>query len=202
LNRRFFYFLEIVNYIPLKVKPFESPGIAGGLPILINNWNAMTKEKVYSIELKVAQYDPINDIALLKMCSNDLHVNIPMGLYGSADLSLVGSQIVYFGYPFGDIGLHVLKMSSSIISSKILSDRGTKQLQIDSMIHDGTCGGPVFDIGLEKLIGIIKGKQNPIGSTGVSIRIGNHELGQDTSIAYATAIEYGIELMKLEGLDV
>jgi hypothetical protein len=35
LNRRFFYFLEIVNYIPLKVKPFESPGIAGGLPILI-----------------------------------------------------------------------------------------------------------------------------------------------------------------------
>jgi hypothetical protein len=35
LNRRFFYFLEIVNYIPAKVKPFESPGIAGGLPILI-----------------------------------------------------------------------------------------------------------------------------------------------------------------------
>lgn len=167
----------------------------------INNWNEMTKEKVHTNDLQVVQYDPINDVALLKILSN-FQVSIPKGIYGSADLSLVGSSIIYFGYPFGDIGLHVLKMSSSIISSKILSNDGVKKLQIDSMVHDGTSGGPVFDVGMKKIIGIICGKQNPIGTTGVSIKIGNHELGQESSIGYATAIEYGLELMKLEGLDV
>jgi serine protease Do len=82
-----------------------------------------------------------------------------------------------------------------------MSENGTKRLQLDSMVHNGTSGGPLYDVGSEKIVGIISGKQSPTGASQGGVMIGNYALGQESSVAYATAIEYGIALMKQEGLD-
>jgi len=166
----------------------------------INNWNSITKTQVQAINAQIVQYNSLNDVALLKL-DGLVQVNVPRGVFGSADSSIVGSSVVYFGYPFGDTGLHVLKMSASIISSKAMSENGTKRLQLDSMVHNGTGGGPLYDVGSEKIVGIISGKQSPTGASQGGVMIGNYALGQESSVAYATAIEYGIALMKQEGLD-
>ncbi len=112
----------------------------------------------------------------------------------------VGSSVGYLGYPFGQSGLHTLKVSQTIISSKVISD-GTKQFQLDAMIHEGNSGGPLIDLSSNKVIGIISGRFSPTGNGG-TVRIGNHALGTDSTISFATIITYGIELMKSEGLHV
>lgn len=166
----------------------------------INEWNNMTQERVNTINVEVAQFDTINDCALLKL-KGDFTANVMPNMFGDPHKLPVGASVLYFGYPFGDKGLHTLKASSSIISSKAINNNGTKHFQLDSMVHDGNSGGPLVDVHTGQIIGMISGKFNPSGNSG-GIMIGNYALGSESSISYATSIEYGISLMKEEGLNV
>jgi len=169
-------------------------------PQPINDFNTLTLERVNAIDVIVAQYNSQNDVALLKMVSPQSLV-VPTGLFGNEDQAMVGASVAYLGYPFGQSGLHALKVSSSIVSAKVLSDNNTKQFQLDAMVHEGNSGGPLIDIATGQIIGIISGRFSPVGNGG-SVRVGNYALGTESSISYATTISYGKELLINEGLNV
>lgn len=169
-------------------------------PQPLNEFNQLTLEKVNIFDVTVAQFDPENDVALLKL-SNPQPISFPTNLIGNENLVQVGASVGYLGFPFGQAGLHTLKVSQSVISSKVKSANGTKQFQLDAMVHEGNSGGPLIDIASGQIIGIISGRFSPSGSGG-HIKIGNHALGTESTISYATSINYAITLMENEGLNV
>jgi serine protease Do len=169
-------------------------------PQPLNEFNQLTLERVHPIDVTVVQHDPVNDVALLKIV-NPVPLTVPDNIFGNESTSQVGSSVCYLGFPFGQSGLHTIKISQSIISSKVKSQNGTKQYQLDAMVHEGNSGGPLIDLQTGQIIGIISGRFSPTGNHG-GVRIGNHALGTESSISYATSINYGIDLMKSEGLNV
>ncbi len=168
-------------------------------PLPVNDFNPITLERVNVLDASVAQYNPEHDVALLKI-NSPLTLNVPDRIFGDPNSVPVGSSVAYFGYPFGQAGLHALKVSSSVISSKVTSKNGTRQFQIDAMVHEGNSGGPLIDLSSTQIIGIIMGRFSPTGKSG-AIRIGSHPLGTESTISYATTIDYGIELLNSEGLN-
>ena len=72
-------------------------------------------------------------------------------ILGRSDPIYVGESIYYIGYPFLNLGLHNLTVSSSIISSKVKFDNETNQYQIDSIVHEGNSGGPLIDLKKNKV---------------------------------------------------
>lgn len=169
-------------------------------PQPLNEFNQLTLDRVQTINVTVAQHNSKNDVALLKIVI-PTPLAVPPNILGNENISPIGSSVCYLGFPFGQSGLHTLKVSQSIISSKVKSQNGTKQFQLDAMVHEGNSGGPLIDLQSGQIIGIISGRFSPTGNGG-SIKIGNHSLGTESSISYATSINYGIELMKSEGLSV
>jgi S1-C subfamily serine protease len=168
-------------------------------PFSIEQFNPITHEKVTVNELSVAQYDPQNDVALLRF-TNPPPLSVPANLLGTEDGVSVGTSVCYMGYPFAHSGLHSLKVSGSIVSSKIVSAAGSKQFQFDAMVHEGNSGGPLIELSTGQIIGIVLGRFSPTGSGG-GIRIGNHPLGTESTISYAVCINHGRLLMKSEGLN-
>ena len=169
-------------------------------PQPLNEFSQLTLERVNAFDVIIVQYNTIHDVALLKII-NPLLISVPDNILGDEKLIQVGSSVGYIGFPFGQIGLHTVKVSQSIISSKVKSKNGTNQFQLDAMVHEGNSGGPLIDVSTSQIIGIINGRFSPTGN-GASIRIGNHALGTESSISYATSINYGKELMIAEGLNV
>lgn len=166
----------------------------------INSFNPITQTRANYIPVTVAQYDPTNDVVLLKFPS-DVPVHAPDRIFGEPERMEVGSSIICLGYPFGQFGQHTLKMTSGIISSKILTEEGTKQFQLDAMIHDGNSGGPVIDAKTGQIIGIVSGRFSPAGSGG-GLMIGSYQIGSESSIGLATIATYAVDLMRAESVYV
>ncbi|WP_084183119.1 trypsin-like peptidase domain-containing protein [Nevskia soli] len=166
----------------------------------LNQFNPVTLQQVHALDLSIAQYDPQNDVALLKFVHSP-EVTVPEKLLGQEDGVQVGASVCYMGFPFGHSGLHTLKVSASIISAKVISSSASRQFQIDAMVHEGNSGGPLFELNTGQIIGIILGRFSPTG-TGGGISIGNHPLGTESTISYAGSISYGRALLKAEGLNV
>lgn len=169
-------------------------------PQPLNEFNQLTLERVNVFDVSVAQFDPDNDVALLKI-NTPPPLSVPVNIFGSENSVQVGSSVGYLGFPFGHAGLHTLKVSQSIISSKVKSAKGTKQFQLDAMVHEGNSGGPLIDLATGQIIGVISGRFSPTGNS-ASIRIGNHALGTESTISYATTISYALALIESEGLNV
>ncbi len=150
--------------------------------------------------LTVVQYDPINDVALLK--ADGIEVTVPQNhleLFGDERQVPIGSSVGYIGYPFGSRGLLTGKVSSAIVSAKVLSNKNTRTLQIDSSVNDGNSGGPLIDVSSGRIIGIISGRYSPAGNQGIAWAAGV-PLGQESNVSFAVGISYGLELMKAEGI--
>ncbi|ARN75197.1 hypothetical protein BST96_14375 [Oceanicoccus sagamiensis] len=101
----------------------------------------MTQERANFTPVTIAQHDPQNDIALLKL-PNNTQLHVPENIFGSPSTQEVGSSITCLGDPFANFGQHTLKKTSGIISSKVVNKEGTNQFQVDAMIHDSNSGGP------------------------------------------------------------
>lgn len=168
------------------------------VPSDINAFNPMTQERANYIAVSIAQFDPTNDVTLLKLPDNH-PVHAPNDIFAPSQGAEVGSSIACLGYPFAGFGQHNIKITSGIISSKILNKSQTKQFQIDAMIHDGNSGGPLIDLRTGKIIGVVSGRFSPAGNGG-GLMIGNYQVGSESSIGLATTIDYAIELMKTEGI--
>lgn len=168
-------------------------------PQPINTFNPLIQSKVNIFDLRVVQFDPQNDVALLKIINPPL-LRVPDNLFGDEDTVLVGTSVGYLGYPFGD-KISPLKASISIISSKALADNNTtKQFQLDTMVHNGNSGGPLIELASGKIIGIICGRFSPTGNSGAVINIGGYNLGTESVISFANTINYLKALLKSEGL--
>jgi S1-C subfamily serine protease len=169
-------------------------------PSDINSFNPMTQERANFIPVTIAQYDAQNDVALLKLPENTpLHV--PTNIFGNPSAQEIGTSIACLGYPFSHFGQHTLKITSGIVSSKVINKEGTKQFQIDSMIHECNSGGPLIDLQTGKIIGVVSGRFSPAGNGG-GLMMGGYQIGSESSIGLATTINYALELIKAEGLNV
>lgn len=164
----------------------------------INQFNPISiYGNITAIEVIIKQYNSLNDVALLKI-KNWAEIDFNC-ILGKKEPMLVGESIYYLGYPFLNLGLHNLTISSSIISSKVKFDNGTNQYQIDSIVHEGNSGGPLIDLKTNTIIGIISGTFDPQNKSNSGISFSGRTLKEVTSISYATPIEYGLELLKNEG---
>ena len=94
------------------------------------------------IEFRVVDVDEVNDVALLEPVSGALRRK---GLKLSTTDSLVGSDILAFGYPLVDqLGVDP-KVTSGIVSSKSGLRGNQGEYQISNPIQSGNSGGPVVD---------------------------------------------------------
>jgi serine protease Do len=123
-------------------------------PAPLDQFNPVTLQQVQVIALSVAQHDPQNDVALLKIV-NPPPLVMPNKLVVQEEGVQVGASVCYMGFPSGHSGLHTLKVSGSIISAKATSSAGTRQFQIDAMVHEGNSGGPLLELSTGQIIGII-----------------------------------------------
>lgn len=164
----------------------------------LNEFTPLTYHKVNASPVELVQYDVNSDIALLKINSSSTF-NAPDKFLLETKGVDVGSQCLYIGYPFGDAGFHKVKISSAIVSSKIINENGLKQYLLDSLVHEGNSGGPVIDLHTGYIFGVISGRFNPRGHSGVYI--GNYQVGSDTTIAKVIPIEYVIDLLKEEKVE-
>lgn len=168
----------------------------------INEFNFSKAENLNGFPVTVVGYDAINDVALLK-CTVPITISLPnpSEFIGDERSMMAGANVAYLGYPYGKRELETVKVSATIVSSKILTPSGTRTLQIDSSVNDGNSGGPLVDFETGKVVGIITGRFSPSGSIAVA-SIGGVPLGQESNISYAVGISYAIDLMKDEGIYV
>lgn len=169
-------------------------------PAPIHQFNPSQLTNFSFIEATVAQYDAAHDVALLKI-SESTTVKVPPNLLGTDDLAQVGASVCYLGFPHAHNGQHALKVSGSVLSSKVISSSETKQFVLDSMVEACNSGGPLIDIASGRIIGVISGRFSPTGGGGRGgVRIGSHLLGTESTISYATAISHALALLEAEGL--
>lgn len=69
------------------------------------------------------------------------------------------------------------------------------------MVEPCNSGGPLIDVSTGKIIGVVSGRFSPTGNS-ASVWIGNHAIGTESTISFATAVSHARELMKAEGLNV
>ncbi|WP_081071527.1 S1 family peptidase [Burkholderia cepacia] len=151
-------------------------------------------------KVKVAQYDAVHDVALLKLPDGTTAMMPQLSFMSDRDVQL-GASAACIGYPFCSRGLHTRHISSATVSAKVLSENGTKQFQLDATIHDGNSGGPLIDVQTNRVFGIVSGRFAPNnGFAGVAV--GGFIPGTDSAIAYGTSIAYALDLLRAEGLDV
>lgn len=168
------------------------------IPSDINSFNPMTQKQANFLPVSIAQFDTQNDVALIKLPDNS-SVHVPTDIFGDATSTEVGTSIACLGYPFAGFGQHTLKITSGIVSSKVITESGTTQFQVDAMIHDGNSGGPLIDHRTGKIIGVVSGRFSPAGNGG-GLMMGNYQIGSESSIGLATTINYVLDLMKAEGI--
>jgi len=112
---------------------------------------------------KIIGTDPLSDIAVLKIDSND---NFKPVKFGNSDLARIGDWVIAIGNPFGLGGT----VTSGIISARNRSiglSRYEDFIQTDASINQGNSGGPLFNMD-----GDVVGVNTAILSQGGSIGIG------------------------------
>ncbi len=112
---------------------------------------------------KIIGTDPLSDIAVLKIESDDKFKPVK---FGNSDLARIGDWVIAIGNPFGLGGT----VTSGIISARNRSiglSRYEDFIQTDASINQGNSGGPLFN-----LDGDVVGVNTAILSQGGSIGIG------------------------------
>ena len=121
-------------------------------------------EKEYEAEIIGA--DPLSDIAVLKIKSED---NFSPVKFGDSDTARVGDWVIAIGNPFGLGGT----VTSGIISARNRSiglSRYEDYIQTDASINSGNSGGPLFDMNGD-VIGINTAILGQSGSIGIGFSI-------------------------------
>ena len=91
---------------------------------------------------KIISYDPIVDLAILKIAEKDL----PVLSWGNSDEFSIGSAVYALGYPWADILKGEISVTKGIFSAKRRSDDGVVEfIQTDTSLNHGNSGGPLID---------------------------------------------------------
>ena len=149
--------------------------ITGAEDILVR----FNDDKEYSA--KIVGSDPLSDIAVLQIISDDKFTPVK---FGNSDKARIGDWVIAIGNPFGLGGT----VTAGIISARNRSiglTRYEDYIQTDASINQGNSGGPLFDMN-GNVIGIntaILGQSGSIG-IGFSIPANNAELVIDQLIEF------------------
>ena len=115
---------------------------------------------------KVIGADPLSDIAVLKIESNDKFLPVKLG---DSDKARIGDWVIAIGNPLGLSGT----VTSGIISARnrnIGLSRYEDYIQTDASINVGNSGGPLFDMNGD-VIGINTAILGQSGSIGIGFSI-------------------------------
>ena len=132
-------------------------------------------------EAKVIGADPLSDLAVLKIVSNEKFKPVK---FGDSDKARIGDWVIAIGNPLGLSGT----VTAGIISARnrnIGMSRYEDFIQTDASINQGNSGGPLFNMDGD-VIGIntaILGREGNIG-IGFSIPSNNAKIVVDQLIKY------------------
>jgi len=158
----------------------------------------MTFDRVAAMPVSVRRSNTDGDVALLKI-EQEVAIALPDDFLGDTDNVRPGASVLSVGYSFGHEQLHAIMSLSGIVAGKIRSPNGTRLILFDKMVHDGDRGGPLVHVGDGHIVGIVSGRFEPVEVVRGS-RDWDRTPPRDTSISFAVAIEYGLDLMAAEGL--
>ena len=115
---------------------------------------------------KVIGADPLSDIAVLQLETNEKFIPVK---FGNSDNARIGDWVIAIGNPFGLGGT----VTSGIISARNRSiglSRYEDYIQTDASINSGNSGGPLFDM-TGDVIGINTAILGRSGSIGIGFSI-------------------------------
>ena len=115
---------------------------------------------------KLLGSDPLSDIAVLKIISEDKFIPVR---FGNSDDARIGDWVIAIGNPFGLGGT----VTSGIISARNRSiglSRYEDYIQTDASINQGNSGGPLFNL-KGQVIGINTAILGQSGSIGIGFAI-------------------------------
>ncbi len=133
-------------------------------------------------EAKIIGSDPLSDIAILEIKSDDKFVPVK---FGDSDKARIGDWVIAIGNPFGLGGT----VTSGIISARNRSiglSRYEDYIQTDASINQGNSGGPLFDMNGD-VIGINTAIFGQAGSIGIGFSIPSNS----AKIVIDQLIKYG-----------
>ncbi len=131
---------------------------------------------------KVIGADPLSDIAVLQLESNEKFLPVK---FGDSDKARIGDWVIAIGNPFGLGGT----VTSGIISARNRSiglSRYEDYIQTDASINTGNSGGPLFDMNGD-VIGINTAILGRNGSIGIGFSIPSNS----AKIVIDQLIEFG-----------
>ena len=117
---------------------------------------------------KVIGADPLSDIAVLQLETNEKFIPVK---FGDSDKARIGDMVIAIGNPFGLGGT----VTSGIISARNRNLGGTlaryeDYIQTDASINTGNSGGPLFDLNGD-VIGINTAILGRSGNVGIGFAI-------------------------------
>ena len=131
---------------------------------------------------KVIGADPLSDIAVLKIQTNEKFIPVK---FGDSDKARIGDWVIAIGNPFGLGGT----VTSGIISARNRSiglSRYEDYIQTDASINSGNSGGPLFDMEGD-VIGINTAILGRSGNVGIGFSIPSNS----AKIVIDQLIEFG-----------
>ncbi len=159
----------------------------------------LTMEQVTPVPVEVVRRDTEHDVALLKLIP-DLGIAVPSHIMGNPAETPLGTTVMSMGFSFAHYRLHSVVSLQATLSAKVLSAHQAHILLFDTPIHPGDAGGPLINARDERIIGVVLG---PFAASDlVAESTGSKPDSASSAISQAISIEYGIELMKQEGLDL
>ena len=101
-------------------------------------------------EIKVINYDKINDLALLKIeIENNSFINL------SRNDAKLGESIMTAGFPWGDSQSNTVKVTTGNINALSGPSNNVSKMQFSAPVQPGNSGGPILNQ-YGKLIGVIQ----------------------------------------------
>lgn len=164
------------------------------------DFTKLSLDEIAAVSVDVVKTDAYHNVAVLKL-KKGFVIETPDYLIGQVDHLKLGTGLINIGFPYGHQDMHMLAIRSSVLSSKVKLDNGTKLLLFDSMVHDGMTGGPLVSIEDERIVGIVVGRFSPLDDGGDFSRE-NNSPEYDTSMSYAVSIEYGVKMLNDIGLEI
>jgi len=131
---------------------------------------------------KIIGADPLSDLAVLEMITNDKFTPVK---FGDSDKARIGDWVMAIGNPFGLGGT----VTTGIISARNRSiglSRYEDYIQTDASINQGNSGGPLFDMNGD-VIGVNTAILGQSGNIGIGFSIPSNS----AEIVITQLIEFG-----------
>jgi serine protease Do len=163
------------------------------------DFTAVHTDTVAPIGVEVRQMDRDRDLALLRF-AQEIEISMPDHVVGIPEQVPVGNSVACLGYPFGYYGIYNQLIKQAVICSKILSGNESRIFLFDTMVHDGSGGGPLINLYDGRIIGVVGGRFAP--QELMRDHLKQSETPIKTDVSYAVSIAHAAELMEKENLTV